>query len=239
VATPTANDLITRAFRRGRIIGREEVPGDDEASDALAELNDLLDEWWNDKLAVFRINVEQFALVANQQSYTMGAAGNFNTTRPLKLVPGCKFTIGNGVDRQLTVLTERAQWDAIPYKGTVAPPEFIFYDPAFPVANVLFYPTPDQAYPVYLNSWQRLQNLAALNTQIALPPGYNRLIINGLAVALCPEYGLEAPDSVKKAFARTYRLLSLVNYEMPILSMPPALLPSIAGRPNIISGDTV
>lgn len=236
---PTANDLITRAFRKARVIGKDEVPAPDEAADALSDLNDLLDEWWNDKLAVFRINVEQFALVANQQTYTMGTGGNFNTTRPLKLIPGCRFTIGNGVDRQLGVLTERSQWDAIPYKGTVAPPQFLFYDPAMPTASVLFYPTPDQAYPVYLNSWQRLQNIAALNTAISLPPGYNRLIVNGLAVAIAPEYGKSAPADVRRAFHRTYRLLSLVNYEMPVLSMPAALLPSIAGRPNIIAGDTV
>jgi hypothetical protein len=49
---------------------------------------------------------------------------------------------------------------------------------------MLFYPTPDQAYPVYIDSWSRLQNIAALNTPISLPPGYNRLIVNGLAIAL-------------------------------------------------------
>jgi hypothetical protein len=36
----TANDLITRAFRRGRVIGKDEVPAADEAADALSELND-------------------------------------------------------------------------------------------------------------------------------------------------------------------------------------------------------
>jgi hypothetical protein len=98
---PTANDLITRAFRKGRVIGKDEVPAPDEAADALVDLNDMLDEWWIDKLAVFHINVEQFALVAGQQSYTMGAGGNFNTTRPVKVVPGSKYTLSN-VDRQLT-----------------------------------------------------------------------------------------------------------------------------------------
>jgi hypothetical protein len=77
---------------------------------------------------VFRINVEQFALVANQQTYTMGTGGNFNTTRPVKLVPGCKYTLSNGVDRQLTVLTDRKSWDEIPYKALQAPPQALFYD---------------------------------------------------------------------------------------------------------------
>jgi hypothetical protein len=171
----TANDLITRAFRRGRVIGKDEVTAPDEAADALSELNDMLDTWWIDKLAVFHINVEQFALIAGQQAYTMGTGGNFNTTRPVKVVPGSKYTLSS-VDRQLTVLTDRKSWDEIPYKALQAPPQALFVDEGYPLATLYFYPTPDQAYPVYINSWARLQNIAALTTTIALPPGYNTLI---------------------------------------------------------------
>lgn len=235
---PTASDLIQRAFRRGRVIGKDEVPAPDEAADALSELNDLLDTWWIDKVMVFHINVEQFALQAGKQSYTMGPGGDFNTTRPVKVVPGCKFTLA-GIDRQLDVLTERRQWDAIPYKAVQAPPQGLFVDEGFPLATIYFYPTPDAAYPVYINSLARLQNIAALVTAIALPPGYNSLIVNGLAIAICPEYGLEAPASVVRQFNRTYRLLAQMNYEMPVLAMPTALLPRPAGGPNILSGDTV
>ncbi len=235
----TANDLILASMRRARIIGKDQTPAPDEAADALAELNRFLDDLWIDKLAVFHILVEQFALIANQQSYTMGTGGNFNTTRPVKVVPGSKFTITPGVDRQLGVLTTRKQWDDIPYKGVVAPPQVIFVDEGYPLATVYFYPCPDQAYPVYINSWARLQNIANLTTSLALPPGYEGLLLNGLAMRLAPEYGLEAPASVRSAYKNTKALLALVNYELPVLSMPAALLPSRAGRPNIISGDTV
>lgn len=234
----TANDLITRAFRRGRVIGKDQVPAADEAADALSELNDLLDTWWIDKVMVFHILVEQFAFVAGQQSYTMGTGGNFNTTRPAKVVPGSRYTL-SGVDRQLALLTERKQWDEIPYKALQAPPQVLFVDEGYPLATLYFYPAPDQAYAVYINSLARLQNIASLVTAIALPPGFNSLIVNGLAIALCPEYGLEAPPSVVRQFNRTYRLLSLMNYEMPVLSMPAAVMPRSAGGANILTGDTV
>lgn len=235
----TANDLITSAFRRARVIGKDQTPAPDEAADALNELNRFLDSLWVDKLSVYRILVEQFALVAGQQSYTMGAGGNFNTTRPVKVVPGCRFTIANGVDRQLGVLTDRKQWDEIPYKAVQAPPQVLFADEAYPLANILFYPTPDQAYAVYINSYSRLQNVAALTTALSLPPGYEDLLLNGLAVRIAPEYGLEAPVSVQKAYARARRALALINYEMPMLSMPAAVVPRPAGRANILSGDTI
>jgi hypothetical protein len=61
----------------------------------------------------------------------MGTGGNFNTTRPVKVVPGSKYTL-SGIDRQLTVLTDRKSWDEIPYKSLVGPPQAIFVDEAYP-----------------------------------------------------------------------------------------------------------
>lgn len=230
----TAQDLITRAYRRGRIIGADQALSAARGAAGLLELNDLLDQWWNDKTMVFHILAEQFALIANQQSYTMGPGGNFNTTRPVKVVPGTKYTL-SGIDRQLAVLTDRKSWDEIPYKSLVAPPQGIFVDEGYPLATIYFYPTPDQAYAVYINSWARLQSIAALITPIALPPGYNRLIVNGLAIALCPENGLEAPPSVVRAFNETKRALELVNYELPVMSMPASLLPRSPSGMSIVT----
>lgn len=235
----TANDTITKAFRKGRVIGKDETPAADEAADALVDLNDILDELWIDKLAVFHILDEQFSMVAGQNSYTMGTGGNFNTTRPVKVVPGTRFVISNGVERPLNVLTSRKDWDDIPYKSASAPPQVVFADETYPLATLYFYPTPDQAYTVYIASWARLQTLAALNTALALPPGYSALLWSELAMRVCGEYGKSVPDDVRRVNARVRRLLAQVNYEMPTLSMPSAILPKSAGRSNILSGDTV
>lgn len=235
----TANDLITAAFRRARILGRDAIPTAEESADALTELNRLLDDLWIDKLAVFRIISEQFALVAGTQSYTIGVGGVFNTTRPVKIVPGTRFNIGNGIERQLVVLNDRKSWDEIAYKALAAPPQVIFYDEAYPLGTVLVYPVPDQAYPIYIDSWSRLQNLAALVTALALPPGYETLLLNGLAIRLAPEYGMEAPASIVRAYANAKRSLELINYELPTLGMPSAVMPRTAsGGVNIITGDT-
>lgn len=235
----TAQEVITAGYRRGRIIGRDQTLTAEESADGLAELNRLLDELWIDRLAVFRILSEQFNLVQGQQSYTMGTGGNFNTTRPVKVVPGTRFTIATGIERQLTVLMDRKSWDEIPAKSVQGPPQVIFPDMAYPLANMLFYPTPDQAYVVNIDSWSRLQNVASLVTTISLPPGYESLLINGLAIRLCPENGLEAPASVVRAYGQTKRSLALVNYQLPILDVPSALGNRSMVRPNIVSGDTV
>jgi hypothetical protein len=224
----TANDLITRAYRRGRILGKDQVPSADEAADALAELNNLLDEWWNERLAVFHVLQENFPLVAGQASRTIGAGGNFATTRPLRLLDGC-FVRRAGVDSPVAVLEDRASYDGIRLKSASGQPEFVFYDAAVPLGTLYFWPTPDQGDTLFLNSPARLQSVATLVTQLALPPGYDRLVVNGLAIALCPEHGLEAPASVKSAFSQTKRVLKRTNAPAPVMSFDASLLPRSAG----------
>lgn len=230
----TANDLITRAFRRGRILGKDQVPVADEAADALSELNDLLDLWWNDTLAVFHILQESFALVAGQPSRTIGAGANFATTRPVKIMDGC-FVRRNGVDTPVTVIRDRTLYDALSLKSVQGLVEYVFYDATVPTGTLYFYPTPDQADTIFLNSLSRLQTIAALVTPILLPPGYNSLVVNGLAIALCPDNGMEAPASVVRAFALAKRTLALVNYQIPVLGLDSALLPR-TGRFDITTG---
>ena len=230
----TANDLITRAFRRARVIGKDQVPTADEAADALAELNSLLDVWWNERLAVFHILQESFALVAGQPTRTIGATGQFVTTRPLELVDGC-FTRRDSIDQTLAVLKDRSLYDGISVKSLAGRPKYVFYDATMTNGILYFWPTPDAADTVFLNSPSRLQSVAALVTSISLPPGYDNLVVNGLAVAIAPEYGVECPASVSRSLARTMRALKRTNSPSPVMGFDNALLPR-NGQYNIYRG---
>lgn len=224
----TAQDLITRGLRRGRCIGRDQTPSAEDSADALTALNALLDVWWNDGLMVFQVQQENFALSVGNASRTIGTGGNFSTTRPLKIVDGC-FVRSGGVDYPVRVLENRQEYDAIPVKTKAGRPFVLYYEPAFPLGTIYFYYVPDVADSIYLNSWKRLASLAALNTSVQLPPGYDQLIVDGLAIQQAPEYGLEAPRDVKKSFADTKRVLEQVNTRIPILEVDPMLLGRGAG----------
>lgn len=230
----TANDLITRALRRARAIGKDQVPTADEAADALAELNSMLDEWWNDSLAVYHVLQENFALVVGAATRTIGTGGQFNTTRPLALLAGC-FTRRDGKDTPLVVLTDRTQYDRLVSKTTQGMPQYVFYDAAMPLGTLYFWPVPDQADTVFLNSPARLQGTLALNTTVQLPPAYDKLVVSGLAIELAPEYGLEAPASVKTSFARTRRALERTNTKSIVMGFDTDLLPR-RSRFDIYSG---
>jgi hypothetical protein len=211
-----------------RAIGRDQTASAEDSADGLVSLNALLDVWWNDGLTVYQIQQENFALVAGQASRTIGSGGNFNTTRPIKIVDGC-FVRRNGTDSKVRVLENRAEYDAIPVKTTQGLPFALFYDPGMSTGTIYFYYVPDAADTIYLNSLKRLASLSALNTAVTLPPGYDQLIVDGLAIQLAPEYGLEAPASVLRSFAATRRVLEITNARVPVLETDPALLPRSAG----------
>lgn len=218
----TAQDLITAAFKRGRILGDDEVPEAGESTDALAIGNRMLDLWWNDRLAVFQVQQENFALVAGQASRTIGTGGNFNTTWPVKIVEGC-FVRRNGVDYPVKVIDDRAVYDAIPVKTQQGLPRNLFYDRAYPLGTIYFYFVPDAADTIYLNSWKRLQTLATLVTVISLPPGYEQLFVDGLAIRLCSDNGRAAPKDVKDSFAEAKKLLGQVNAPSLVMTLDPRL----------------
>jgi hypothetical protein len=197
-------------------------------------LNALLDLWWNESLAVYHVLQENFPLVIGAASRTIGTGGNFNTTRPLKILDGC-FVRRAGFDTPVRVLSDRAQYDAIPVKTTAGLPYALFYDAAYPLGTIYFFYVPDSADTIYLNSLARLQSVAALTTAITLPPGYDQLIVDGLAINRAPEYGREAPADVKRSFARSMRVLKRVNSASPVLTLDAALLPVVPGAYNINS----
>lgn len=224
----TANDLITSAFRRGRILGHDQTPSASEAADALSALNRMLDAWSNKRLLVYQVVQEQFTLSSGNASRTIGSGGNFNTTWPVKIVDGC-FVRRDGIDHPVTVLDDRTQYDALRVKSQSGIPFALFYDRAYPLGTVYFYYTPDANDAVYLNLWKRLATLAALVTAVSLPPGYEDLVIDGLALKLCPEYGIEPPADVRRNFTATLRDLGNVNAQSLVMTVDQNLLPRSAG----------
>ena len=219
---PTAQDLILAGYRRGRILGIDQVMSATRGALGLAALNRMLDSWSNDRLMVYQVQQENFPLVAGQASRTIGAGGNFNTTWPIKIVDGC-FVRRAGIDYPVKVVDDRTTYDRIAVKTVQGIPQILFYDRAYPLGTIYFYFTPDAADTIYLNSWKRLAQVAALVTAITLPPGYEDLIVDGLAMRLCSDSGLSAPDDVRREFGKNYRNMKTVNAPSLVATVDPAL----------------
>lgn len=187
--------LINEALRKLGVIPQGDSPNETESDEAFAILNDeLVDSLKNDRLMAYGVAPVTKALVIAQQAYTYGSGGDFDETRP-SFIAGANIVVSN-ISHPLDLLNE-AQWRAIKQKTMTAPiPERVFDDGGYPLRTLRFHPIPSGAASVELYPWVTLQPFASLATEIDVPPGYWKMLVNNLAVLLGPSFGMEIPQSV-------------------------------------------
>lgn len=197
----TVLDLITGSLRLLGVVASGETPTASESQDALSALNDLIDTWKTERLMVYAILPQTFALVGGQKTYTLGPTGNWNTERPVGIDSMyLQYTDANSGPpplNLLVVLLNQDQYNAIIVPNTTTTiPTAAYIDDAFPLRNVSFWPVPQVNYNIDLFTWQLIDGFAAITDTIALPPGYERMMRFNLALELAPEYGLQASQAV-------------------------------------------
>ncbi len=192
----TARDIIKRSMQKIGVLVKGEPPSDDEAQDALASLNALISSWSNDSSTITSRAWETFTLSANDGTYTMGSGGDFNTTRPTRILGGY-IRIGGNTDLPLEIISDE-QYNSISFKGLSGIPQFLNYDNAYPIDNIRLYPIPSAAYPIFIMSEKPATEFATLDTVLSLPSGWERALIYNLALELAPEYGQQPDQSIAK-----------------------------------------
>lgn len=232
---PSALDLITSsAIKLGAIESGEALTAD-EANDSLDVLNSILDYWAINKLLVYQLVQNSYTWPASTTSRTIGSGGNFNATRPTRIEEGTFFR-DSSIDYPVRIVRDRAVYDSLPLKTDEGTPEILFYDTAYPLGTLYVYPVPAQSLSLYLNTWQKLQSFSALTTDLALPPGYQWMIENNLAVHLQPVFNLACPQTVVVEAQRSMSAIERVN-NIPVYgSTETCAVLSGRGRSNILSG---
>ena len=69
----TALDIISSALRKIGVLAEGEVPSAAQASDALSDLNDLIDQHAAERLQIFHTTRTPFTIVANKETYLIGS----------------------------------------------------------------------------------------------------------------------------------------------------------------------
>ena len=229
---PTALDLIeSAALKLGAKATGESLTAD-EANDSLSILNSFLDSMRIDEMMVYQIAQNTYSWTGGQVSRTIGPAGNFNGSRPIKIISA--FFRDGQFDYPVMVIENRDAYDRISFKSNETNyPNVIYYDPGFPLGTIYAHPVPSSTIPIYINHWQTLQEFATLTTDFALPPGYQWMIENNLAIALEPVFSVPASQSVYKAASESMSAIKRVNHR-PINSMNDIYL---HGRRSDINSD--
>lgn len=215
----TALDLITRAMRIIKVYGTGETVSDAEATDGLASLNAMLEDWANENLMLHVAKLNAIVLTPALASYTVGPSGSTITDRPVSIDPGTYIEIG-GISYPLEVIT-LDQYNSIALKTLdTSIPQYIYYSPTFPNATVTLYPVPAVTGTLNLWTWKPISTFANLTDVVSMPPGYVNAIVYNLAEYLAPEFGADIHISVHSKASSLKKKLKRTNFTPMFLEIP-------------------
>lgn len=227
----TVAELIRNAFRTLGVLAAEETPSAAEESDALVTLNDLLDSWAGERLALFATLRSTHTLTPSLAPHTIGTGGTFNTTRPVRIERAS--TVSFGSETPLDLLTD-AEWQSTQGKSSVGTPNALWVENSYPLMKLHFIPIPNAADSLVLYTWQQLGRFASTAADFDLPPGYARALRYNLALELAPEYGVSLGAEAARIADESKGTVKRLNQQPSYLRSDPALL----GRGfNLVTGD--
>lgn len=229
----TTLNLITDVLLDMGVIADQQTPTAAQSVGALTKLNDLIESWNLDPQKLYGATQNLLPFVANQASYTIGLGGNLNITRPDMIaqafVRNTSAVPSQQQDIPITVLTKE-QWEDIPMKSmTGTYPYAVWFNMTNPLITAYVTPIPTGSNYSLMFFDQNAISELALNTVLALPPGYKRALKYGLFIELAPSYQIEVPNTITTLAATSKMSVDRSNVEINELET------SGTGRYDILS----
>lgn len=232
----TAGDQINRALRLLGVLAEGETPSAATSQDALTALNQMIESWDTERLAVFTTQDQVFTWPSGTISRTLGPSGDFVGNRPVLLDDATYFKASNGVSYGIKFINQQ-QYNGIAVKTVTSTfPQVMFTNMAFPNIEMTIYPKPTQDLEWHFISVEELDNPATLVTNLTFPPGYLRAFVYNLAMEIAPEFGVEPSPQVQRIAMTSKRNLKRINNPDDVMSMPYAIV-ATRQRYNIYAGN--
>jgi hypothetical protein len=233
----TAFDQIKASLRLIGQLAEGEEPSPQAAQDALTAMNQMIDSWNTERLAVFCTQDQVFNWPSDVITRTLGPTGDFVGNRPVLIDDATYFR-----DPQTNVsfgikLINQQQYDGIAVKTVTSTyPQVMFVNNTFPDTTLTIYPKPTRLLEWHFVSVEELTKPATLTTSLAFPPGYLRAFKYNLACEIANEFGVEPPQTVQRIAMTSKRNLKRINNPDDVMSMPYAIVAS-RQRFNIYAGN--
>ena len=233
----TAADQINGALRLIGMLAEGEVPSAATSQDALLALNQMIDSWSTERLAVFSTIDQIFNWPPSTRVRTLGPTGDFVGERPIKLDDATYFRDASTNVSYGIKLINNEQYNNIAVKTVTSTyPQLMWVNMTYPDVEIYIYPVPTKVLEFHFVSVRPLTQPAALDTNLAFPPGYLRAFRFNLACELAAEFGVEPSPQVQRIAMASKRDLKRINNPDDLMAMPAAL---IVNRPrfNIFTGN--
>jgi hypothetical protein len=209
----TLGDILLATLRVLHVLAPGEVPTAAELADAVQAYAMMMAEWSSSGYTIYSPYSEDFPLVANLQSYRIGAgavAPDFDTVRPSGVHDNAYVRDDEGVDSPVKLIGPD-QWNDIAYKATNGQPYWWMYRPDYPYGTIFLYPTPDKPYDFFFTSEKELVYITDTTTTISLPGYYLNAIKFNLALNIAPEYEKEPSALVQRRAKETMAVVERRN----------------------------
>jgi hypothetical protein len=233
----TAGDIINGSLRLLGVLAEGEVPSAETSQDALNAMNQMIDSWNTERLAVFSTQDQVFTWPASTISRTLGPSGNFVGNRPILLDDATYYIdASTGVSYGIKMINQQ-QYDGIAVKTVTSTyPQVIFTNMSYPNIEMFVYPVPTRALQWHFISVEELTQPATLATVLSFPPGYLRTFRYNLACEMAPEFGVEPSPQVRRIAMTSKRNIKRINNPDDVMSMPYSIV-ATRQRYNIFAGN--
>jgi hypothetical protein len=223
-----------------RLIGQlaeAETPSAATSQDALAALNQMIDSWNTERLAVFSTQDQVFNWPPNVLSRTLGPTGDFVGNRPILLDDSTYFIdTASGISYGIKIINQQ-QYNGIAVKTVTSTyPQVIWVNMTYPDIEMYVYPKPTKVLEWHFISVEELTKPALLSTTLAFPPGYLRAFKYNLACEIAAEFGVEPSPQVQRIAMTSKRNLKRINNPDDVMSIPYAIV-GTRQRFNIFAGN--
>lgn len=204
--------LVQDAMYQAQILGQDQTVQSGDSQLVLRMLNRMLDSWANVKDLVYVVTTESFVMTPGTGTY---ATSVLSGGRPVSI--DSIFVRLSNVDYPVELIDIQS-YNAIVYKPVSAVPAKCYYDQNWPEANFNFYPLPYAAFTCFVSHRDKLHGTIESGTDVTMPPGYEKAIVDTLAVYICGPFGKTPTADMKQQANEAKFVLKATNYDPLIMS---------------------
>jgi hypothetical protein len=233
----TARDLINDAHRLLNLVDSGNALPESVYQDNFRSLNQLLDSWSTERLAVYSTQDQILTWPANTIFRTLGPTGDLVAERPILVDDSTYFRDPSTNVSYGIKMINQSQYNGIAVKTVTSTyPQVMWVNMTFPNIEVYIYPRPTRNLEFHFVSVEPLTQASTLDSPILFPPGYLRAFRYNLACELAPEFGQEPTPQVIKIAITSKRDLKRINNPDDLMTLPYSVVAN-RQRFNIYSGN--
>jgi len=195
----TARQLIYSSLRLIQVVDQGEESSDlDIESGALLALQMLISSWSTRELLSFTTIVDQYSLIANKDSFTIGPLGDLVVETP-ESIANVYISTSNNIDITLYPISQTEYYSIINKQYSSNSYKYYYYQFGYPNGTFYMFPIPSTSGDIItISSYKNytLDDSISIDSLITLPSPYLNALKYNLAIELASEYATEVSMSV-------------------------------------------